>query len=364
MKGARIAVVDPASFVLPFDYYLVKALAAEGITVDFFCSRTTANIGLVGQLKLARHIRVFEYYVSSTVAGRLSGVFNYLRMCLGILRRIQRYDAVILQYSILPALELLAFCPVRRKLWLQVHEDSGLAGRRHAPFLLKVLKRMSRRLLFASPTVMAQHLRSYPDSPERLSLTRHGVLPVFPEDLSIAVKGHPHPCKVLVFWGLVKHYKGVDLFAQLADSGMFKEFALEVHGKWHPSTLRTKQALMKKGILVNDFFLTPADLRRLLLRPVLFILPYRSASQSGVLYTLLNYGCVFVSTDVGDNGQFLRDRGLGDLLFDRTDIGSAYRAVHYAYEHFSDLQNHLLKIRQEFDWADSAKTVARCLEEQ
>lgn len=364
MADPRIAVVDPASFVLPFDYYLIKALVAEGISIDFFCSRTAANIELVDYLRHARDVTVFDYGVSSTVAGRLTGVINYLRMCLGIVRRSRSYDAVILQYSILPALELLAYWPVRKKLWLQIHEVSGLAGRRRVPFLLKVLKKMSRKLLFASSSEMAEHARSHPGSPKRLVLTRHGVLPVVPEDLQIEVKEDSDPSKVIIFWGLVKPYKGVDLLVRMADSGMFKEFALEVHGKWHPSEPLTKQALVERGVLVNDSFLAPADLRRILLRPALFILPYRSASQSGVLYTLLNYGCVFVSTDVGDNGQFLRAQGLGGLLFDREDIQSVQRAVHYAYEHFTDVRRRLLEIREEFDWADGARAVAQCLKQQ
>ena len=363
-KVRRIALVDPASFVVPFDYYLANAMADEGIAVDFYCSRTTANFELIERLRLAKRVAVFEYDVSSTVTGRLSGALNYLGMCLEVLRHAGRYDAVMLQYSIVPILELLLFLPVQRKLWLQIHDEAGLAERSRTPLLLRTLRRTCRRLLFASPAVMTDHLRSHPEAGQRVSLTRHGVLPVVPEDLRISVETHPHPEKALVFWGLVKSYKGVDLFGQLADSGMFKEFTLEIHGKWHPSTLQTKHALVQKGILVDDFFLAPADLRRLLLRPVVFVLPYRSASQSGVLYTLLNYGCVFISTDVGDNGQFLRERALGDLLFDRNDIRSAHRAVHFAYEHFTDLQEYLLKVRHEFDWADSAKAVAGCLEAQ
>lgn len=364
MSGPRIALVDPASFVLPFDHYLARALAAEGIEIDFYCSRTTANAELVDCLKRARGITVFEYSVSSTVTGRLSGVFNYGRMCLAILRRVGRYQAVILEYSILPALELLAFWPFRRKLWLQVHEVSGLAGRTHAPFFLKVLKKLARRLLFASASEMAAYQSLHPGSPERLLLTRHGVLPVVPEDLRLAVNEHVEPSRVIVFWGLVKPYKGVDLLARIAESKMFEDFAFEVHGRWHASALPTKLALMQKGVLVEDSFLEPKELRRLLSRPVLFILPYRSGSQSGVLYTLLNYGCVFISTDVGDNGKFLRDHGFERLLFDREDMASVHAAVRYAYEHFGDLRRRLLRIRGEFDWSDGARAVAQCLKQQ
>jgi len=53
---------------------------------------------------------------------------------------------------------------------------------------------------------------------------------------------------------------------------------------------------------------------RLLERNVVFLLPYREATQSGALFSLLHHGCVFLCTDVGDLGDFLRRFGLEALL--------------------------------------------------
>ena len=43
-------------------------------------------------------------------------------------------------------------------------------------------------------------------------------------------------------------------------------------------------------------------------------MPYREASQSGAMYSLLHHGRAFICADVGDPGAFMRACGLEALL--------------------------------------------------
>src|SRR5207247_460308 len=68
------------------------------------------------------------------------------------------------------------------------------------------------------------------------------------------------------------------------------------------------------GVVVQDGYLAEAELLRLLADDVVFVLPYRDASQSGALYALLNHGRFFICADAGDLGAFMRRHGLEGLL--------------------------------------------------
>ena len=76
------------------------------------------------------------------------------------------------------------------------------------------------------------------------------------------------------------------------------------------------------GVRIDDGSLDAPRLLQLLSRNVVFVLPYREATQSGALFSLLHHGRVFICADVGDLGDFMRRFGLEALLMkDRTADG-------------------------------------------
>jgi glycosyltransferase involved in cell wall biosynthesis len=132
-----------------------------------------------------------------------------------------------------------------------------------------------------------------------------------------------------VFWGTVKAYKGVELMLDLARTERWRAqgLALEVHGRWDAELAPLKADLLLAGVRVVDEFLDAAALRALLSRPVVFLLPYRHASQSGALFTLLHQGCRFVCAGVGDLGDFLRLHQLSRLLLNERSVEAVIAAM-------------------------------------
>jgi glycosyltransferase involved in cell wall biosynthesis len=124
------------------------------------------------------------------------------------------------------------------------------------------------------------------------------------------------PPEALVYWSTVKPYKGVELFAELARSKRIRDagLGLEVHGQWASELASLKAELAGLGVRIEDGFLDAPALLQLLSRNVVFLLPYREATQSGALFSLLHHGRVFLCSDVGDLGDFLRRFGLEALL--------------------------------------------------
>jgi glycosyltransferase involved in cell wall biosynthesis len=310
----RVAVIDGASFVLPYDHGLVSGLARRGWQVTLYASRTRYNGEFLDALRGLPGIELRVFDISGTVASRARGVWNYLRLWAEVWRRRAGFDAVNLQFGILWPLELLMATLLRRRFVLTLHNavPHGFDGARHRPTAWLIA--LARRVVCPSQATLAEAQQRYGPLPHAAALPQ-GLLPVAPGDAPRPYAGPPAP-EALVFWGNVLPYKGVDLFLDLARSPAWRArgLALEVHGAFAPALHPLRDELRALGVHVVDAFLDAAQQRALFARPVVFVLPYRRATQSGALYTLLHQGCRFLCSDTGDLGHFMRRHGLAELL--------------------------------------------------
>jgi glycosyltransferase involved in cell wall biosynthesis len=317
----RIAIVDPGSFVLPYDYHLVKALAANGRPVDFYGSTTRYNGEFLQAMRALPGVTVVARAISSSVASRLGGALAYALQLATVLLRAGRYGTVNLQFSGFWPLEWLLFALLPRKFVFTVHNavPHGYTGLQHAP--TRRLADLARELVFVSGATREDFLRRYGERHRaKATLLPHGLLPVTPQAGEVPYGPAPQP-RALVFWGRVQPYKGVEIFGALARSDAIRQrgLALAVYGAWSPELCAQQAELRAAGVALHDGYLDDAQLLALLAQDAVFLLPYQRASQSGVLYALLNHGRVFFCTDTGDLGAFMRQHGLeGLLLRDRT----------------------------------------------
>jgi len=317
--GQRIAIVDGASFVLPYDYQLVRALAQRGAGIDVYVSDTAYNRDFLDALRALPNVEVIVGAVSGSVAPRWRGVPAYVALWARLWRRRARYGVVNLQFSVLWPLELAMALLLRRRFVLTLHNPvpHEHAGRRHGPTAW--LARLARRIVFVSAASRDDFVERYGAAAlpaARSALLPHGLLPVVPQAGATPYAPPAQPPRTLAYWSTVKPYKGVELYAELARSAQVAQrgLALEIHGRWDRALLPLRDELAGLGVRIVDAYLDRAALLALMAAPALFVLPYRRASQSGALYSLLNHGRLFVCADVGDLGRFMRAHGLDKLL--------------------------------------------------
>lgn len=311
----HIAIVDGASFVLPYDHGLASGLARRGWRVTLFCSETRYNAEFLDALPSTVEVR--RYAVSRTAAARAHGVWNYLGLWREVWRRRAEFDAVNLQFSILWPLERWFLRRLPFVFTLHNAVPHGFAGERHGP--TEAALRLARRVVFLSRASRDDAERRYGPLPHAAVLPI-GLVPVAVGDAVVPYAPAPTP-RALVVWGNVAPYKGVELLLDLARDAEWRAHGLplEVHGRFEPGLEGLRADLEAAGVTVVDRFLSPAELHALTARPVVFLLPHRRATQSGLLYTLLHRGCRMVCSDSGDLGDFMRRHGLAGLLLeDRT----------------------------------------------
>ncbi len=135
-------------------------------------------------------------------------------------------------------------------------------------------------------------------------------------------------CKVLLFFGLIRKYKGLDLllraFMELDDS-----YHLIIAGEAYISLDE-----MKAGIPETHFsrvhwhsdFIADEDLPLYFGAADLLVLPYRNATQSGVTATALHFNLPIVASNVGGLSEYI-DHGVTGLLFEPNDADAIKAAI-------------------------------------
>lgn len=344
--------LDGASSVLPYDFQVIAALAASGRAVRFCGSRTAYNGGLIDAMRRLPGVAVDVAGISGTVAPRWRGALAYLSMLLRVLWHGRQVELVNLQFSVAWPVEWLLLAPLSGKLVLTVHNavphDHGEGP--HLPTAW--LARLAHRLIFVSVATHDEFLRRYGEGfRAKARLLPHGLLPVAPGLRPIPPEPVAEP-RALIFWGNVKPYKGVELFEALAQSHgvATRELSLQVVGRWDGLS-DLKQRLCSLGVDVNDRYLADDELSALFAQPAVFLLPYRHASQAGALYTLLHHGAVFICSDSGDLGAFLRRHGLDGLILREHSAQAVLDCLDWLSVHRAQVADVLRRAQAELDWS-------------
>ncbi|WP_010179999.1 glycosyltransferase [Glaciecola sp. HTCC2999] len=342
----RVAIVDPSSYSLPYDFFYINELRYS-VHIDFYFSKCNSNYEYINRLKTFKNVTLHEYLISPSSTNKINGLYNYFLMLKDIFLKRNTYKKIHFIWNVFIFFELVLFIVVRDKLIFTFHNDVPHGYRYKVYFPYKVIKIISSKILFVSNYTKANFVLNY-GSHKDASVIQHGLLPI---DLSLSVNSNvskPFEYKI-IFWGRVEEYKGVDTFLT-----HIREQPVEIYGKWSSKldSLKAKLSLLD-NIYINDSYLTHSELLDLLSRECVFILPYKDATQSGILYTLLTYGKVFISSNVGENKDFLLKHGLGKLIFDRSDEQSIIDAINYATKEYEIIKLKFKDIRGEYQWSET-----------
>lgn len=120
--------------------------------------------------------------------------------------------------------------------------------------------------------------------------------------------------RYLLFFGLIRDYKGLDLLIEaLADKGLDKrdDYRLIVAGEFysHPEKYLdlAKAKGVEKHIIWRTEYVPDSEVRYYFSAAEMMVLPYRSATQSGVTQIAYHFEKPMLITDVGGLGETVPD---------------------------------------------------------
>lgn len=318
----HVQIIDPSAYTPPYDHALCSALAAAGAEVQLLTSRFP-----YGPLPPPEGYARREIFYRRSHAGAAAGERSRGGLALklaehvpGMLRcRRIAANADIAHFQWLPVQQLDAhLLPVGRRgagprLVITAHDVVPREPRRG--------QLRGQRLLyerFDAIVVHSQHgaqrlTNELGVDPRKVHVIAHGAFAHLARDpVGPPPFGPEPPGPVVLFFGLIRPYKGLDVLlgawrslstaqrgdAQLWIAGM-PRMDLGQAGLAEMPTPAGRRGAAREGIHVEPRFIADADLPAYFARADLIVLPYREIDQSGVLFTALAFGKPLLLSDVG-----------------------------------------------------------------
>jgi glycosyltransferase involved in cell wall biosynthesis len=313
----RVHVVDPPAYTPPYDNSLCAALTRTGADVELITSEF-----LHGRAPDLLGFPVDEHFYRAS-AKRGSGArgrkpqkaIEHVAGMYRLRTRTAAADIVHYQWLDLQVLDWLLL-PAPRPRLLTAH--GTLRGGRPGWGARRVYHQMD--AVVALSEYGAAKLREQAGVPsERVHVIPHGPLDYVtripsPAPLPAELNGSDGP--VVLFFGIVRPYKGVDVLLDAVQQLHGTGAELWIVGRTlHVDVEELRERARRSSIKVRfvSRFVDDREIPPVFERADLVVLPYREVEQSGVLYLALAFGKPIVMSAVGGFPE-VAARGAGRLV--------------------------------------------------
>ena len=163
--------------------------------------------------------------------------------------------------------------------------------------------------------------------------------------------------KVLLFFGLIREYKGLDILLE-AMPLLDDSYTLVVAGECYSSFEKYRSiidserfARAKKNLILKDSYIPDGDVKYYFSAADLSVLPYRSATQSGISSISWNFDVPMVTTPVGGLVESVGEAGTGLLTQEITPQAVAEAVEKYFAENRKEeyLYN-VSRLKKQLSW--------------
>ncbi|MCB0509674.1 MAG: glycosyltransferase, partial [Bacteroidetes bacterium] len=166
----------------------------------------------------------------------------------------------------------------------------------------------------------------------------------------------PTDCPLLLFCGLVRPYKGLDVLLD-AVALLERPFHLLVAGEFWQGGYAEYQAQISnfgltKSVTLVDAYLPNELLAAYIKRANVVVLPYRSATQSGMIQTAFGLGTPVITTHVGGLAEAVEDGRTG-LVVPPENPQALAEAINNYFDHHLDemFREKIKEDNDRFSWS-------------
>jgi glycosyltransferase involved in cell wall biosynthesis len=298
----RVQLVDPSAFTPPYDHALAAALAAAGAEVELVTSHF-----LYGPAPRPTGYEVSERFYRRSAARGLGArgrrAFKLAEHVPDMLRfrRSAEADVIHYQWLTVPGLDALLLPPLRPRVITAHYVLSPRPGRRELAGARRVFGRMD--AVVAHSQHGARRLRDAVGiDPGRVRVIHHGAfdyLTRLPEEKPLPAELRDAQGPVILFFGLLRPYKGVDILLEAFRSVPGAELWIVGNPRMPVEPLRRLAEEAAGTVRFVPRFITDPEIPAYFRRADLVVLPYRDVEHSGVLYTALAFAKPMLLTAVG-----------------------------------------------------------------
>jgi glycosyltransferase involved in cell wall biosynthesis len=318
----RVALIDAGAYTPPYDDRLAAALAARGHEVTLLTA--PFRFGEAPEAGGYRREELFFPVSSALFRGAPRSrsrlplkTLEYVPTMWRVRRRLARLapDVVHVQWLVRPETDLrwLRSVAAERPVVFTAHDLAGMLTRRREA-LLRVLEAVDRVVV---------HSRRGADELVELGVPRTRIAriphPVFESAGPTGDGGRPG--QTLLFFGLIRAYKGVDLLLRalplvaLARPDVRLVLAGDPLDPIEPLQTLASDLGVGERIDWRLGYLPDEEVEDVLADASVVVLPYRRrVDASGVLALAVGHGLPIVASDVGSLGETVEEFGAGEVV--------------------------------------------------
>jgi len=172
-----------------------------------------------------------------------------------------------------------------------------------------------------------------------------------------ATLGLPAGKQYMLFFGLVRAYKGLDLlldaFAQIKDT--LPDLQLIIAGEFYEDEEKYRAQIAANGlterVTVRNEFVPDSDLRKYFGAADLIVQPYKSATQSGVTQVAFHFEKPMLVTNVGGLGEIVHDHKMGYACEPTAEAIAADVADYFEHDRRKAFTAYLQKEKTKYAWS-------------
>lgn len=401
---SSVALINPLGDygIDTYTYELGQGLAANGVTVDAYCS-TTSRIGspelspnhrrfnvlgarLPRRLEDAAALRAVSPNAPNGSAAQASPVdrtpsewrralrHTYLSLELALHLKQRRYDAVWTQWPEMD--DYPSFWKVARALRLPVvHTVHNILPHERRPRDVALYREVyeSARLLFVHSQPVRDELATlFPTQLSKAAVMPHGAYTFYRRCLAArsrvrAALDIPPTAVVLLFCGAIRPYKNIDAAIEALAAIDREDVILVVAGSEGEAPFadplrRTKELINQAGIEARvrlvPGFLDTGPMGELFEAADVLLLPYLKSYGSGLLMLGITFGKYIVATRSGM--EETASRYARSIVLGGPDATAVRAGIETAVERVTRDPEPLTAVPAEFEWSNIA---AKCIHE-
>ena len=311
-----------------------------------------------------------------SLLNKLIKYINYL-IKLFFFIKINKFDAVHFQF--LRRIETESFFIlflrlIGTKLIYTVHDVSPLNKSGLHNLLSAIIYKSVNILIVHSAKNKQMLLEKISLNPDRIRVVPHGnfndYVPTEPLTKNQARKyfGLNNRGKVLLFFGFIKEYKGLDMLLEAVEiaSKSIDELTLIIAGAAESKKLVDSYKKMISGlpknvnVIYHSEFIHHDKVANYFIACDILILPYKIISHSGVLHLAYSFGRPIIGTRVGDFEEFIEDGKSGILtsINDSQGVADAILRFYSNPENVDKMSLYAQKLNDtKFSWENIALTM-------
>lgn len=212
-----------------------------------------------------------------------------------------------------------------------------------------------------------RELRNYTDAPALFSphpMFEHFGGPVDRAEACVRLGVDP-ACRYVLFFGLIRDYKGLDLlldaWARLKGEGRTSGRKLLVAGEFYtdrrPYLEQIERLGLQEDVVLHDRFVADEAVKNYFSAADFLVLPYRTATQSGVTQIAYRFGVPMVVTEVGGLPEIVPDGRAGIVC--RPEVGALAEAMGrmFGAETLQQLREGVWAESRRFSWDEMCDRV-------